>query len=66
MAQKDLMLKNLARELNLNDRVCFLGKQESFINILQASTIFLLPSASESFGLAALEAMSCGLSGCGE
>ena len=54
-------VENLVRELELCDKVCFLGKQESFVNILQHADVFLLPSESESFGLAALEAMSCGV-----
>ncbi|HEX5746438.1 MAG TPA: N-acetyl-alpha-D-glucosaminyl L-malate synthase BshA [Archangium sp.] len=49
------------RELGLEDRVAFLGKQESFVEILAAADVFLLPSEQESFGLAALEALSCGI-----
>jgi len=51
----------LVRELGLSNRVCFLGKRDSFVDILQHSDLFLLPSVTESFGLAALEAMSCGV-----
>jgi L-malate glycosyltransferase len=53
--------EKLVRDLELEKKVCFLGKQESFVDILQRSHLFLLPSESESFGLAALEAMSCGV-----
>ncbi len=49
------------RELGLHDRVVFLGKQEAFADLLAASDVFLLPSETESFGLAALEALSCGV-----
>jgi N-acetyl-alpha-D-glucosaminyl L-malate synthase BshA len=49
------------RLLGLADRVVFLGGVDSFERVLAASTVFLLPSASESFGLAALEAMSAGV-----
>ena len=49
------------RERGLGERVCFLGRQEAFIELLQEAAVFLLPSASESFGLAALEAMACGV-----
>ena len=49
------------RELGLEERVAFLGKQESFAELLAASDVFLLPSEQESFGLAALEALSCGV-----
>ncbi len=54
-------VEELARELGVYDRICFLGKQESFVEILQYSDVFLLPSETESFGLAALEALSCGV-----
>ncbi|HZW38858.1 MAG TPA: N-acetyl-alpha-D-glucosaminyl L-malate synthase BshA [Ignavibacteriaceae bacterium] len=53
--------ERLSRELGLYDKVRFLGKQEALVDILAASDVFLIPSQSESFGLAALEAMSCGL-----
>jgi len=53
--------ERLCRQLNLCDKVKFLGKQEALVDILAASDLFLIPSQSESFGLAALEAMSCGL-----
>lgn len=53
--------ERLCRELNVGDNVRFLGKQDQLVDILTASDLFLIPSQSESFGLAALEAMSCGL-----
>lgn len=53
--------ENLARDLGVFEKVSFLGKLENFVEILQQSDLFLLPSESESFGLAALEAMSCGV-----
>lgn len=53
--------ERLARQLNLEEHVKFLGKQEALVELLHAADIFLIPSQSESFGLAALEAMSCGL-----
>lgn len=55
------LVERMVWEKGLSERVSFLGKLESFIEILQSSCLFLLPSESESFGLAALEAMSCGL-----
>jgi N-acetyl-alpha-D-glucosaminyl L-malate synthase BshA len=53
--------ERLARELNLQDDVKFLGKQDNLPEILSASDLFLMPSQSESFGLSALEAMACGV-----
>jgi N-acetyl-alpha-D-glucosaminyl L-malate synthase BshA len=50
-----------AEEEGVGDRVLFLGKQESVAEILACADLFLLPSATESFGLVALEAMSCGV-----
>jgi N-acetyl-alpha-D-glucosaminyl L-malate synthase BshA len=43
------------------DRVHFLGEQEDVERVYQASDLFLLPSEQESFGLAALEALACGV-----
>lgn len=47
------------RELGVCSDVRLLGKQENVEDILSVSDLFLLPSGSETFGLAALEAMSC-------
>ena len=49
-----------AEELGIAGRVLFLGKHASVDELLSCCDLFLLPSESESFGLAALEAMSCG------
>lgn len=51
----------LAQRLGIKDRVLFLGNQEEVVPLLSASDLFLLPSEQESFGLAALEAMACGV-----
>jgi len=53
--------ERLCRELDLCDGVKFLGKQEGLVEILTSCDVFLIPSQSESFGLAALEAMAAGL-----
>jgi N-acetyl-alpha-D-glucosaminyl L-malate synthase BshA len=47
--------------LGLSDRVRFLGQRSDIERILPCADLFLLPSESESFGLAALEAMACGV-----
>jgi len=49
-----------AEALGVQDRILFLGKHASVDELLACADLFLLPSESESFGLAALEAMSCG------
>ncbi len=49
------------REDNLGEEVTFLGKQEVIEQILPVADIFVMPSENESFGLAALEAMACGV-----
>ena len=54
-------VEQLVRELNLKDCVRFLGKLDAVEEILSVSDLFLLPSETESFGLAALEAMACKL-----
>ena len=52
------MAEEQARNLGIDDRVLFLGKQESVAELLSCADLFLLPSESESFGLSALEAMA--------
>jgi N-acetyl-alpha-D-glucosaminyl L-malate synthase BshA len=51
--------ERLCRELGIMEYVKFMGKQDSLPEILSISDLFLMPSQSESFGLSALEAMSC-------
>ncbi len=52
-------LEDLCRKLGLCDEIRFLGKQDAVEELLAISDLFLMPSGSESFGLAALEAMAC-------
>lgn len=53
--------ERLCRELNLCNRVIFLGKVRDTSHVLEIADVFLLPSETESFGLAALEAMAVGV-----
>ena len=50
-----------ARELGIGGSVVFLGKHASVDELLRCADLFLMTSESESFGLAALEALSCGV-----
>jgi L-malate glycosyltransferase len=49
----------LARDLKIQERVHFLGKQERVNELLPLADLLIMPSEMESFGLAALEAMAC-------
>lgn len=51
--------RRLAEELGVAADVLFLGNQESTEELFAMSEVLLLPSETESFGLVALEAMSC-------
>lgn len=53
--------QQVAEQEGVESRVVFLGKQESVAELLSCADLLLLPSASEAFGLAALEAMACGV-----
>lgn len=53
--------EELCRTLRICNDIRFLGKQEQMDEILSITDLFILPSQYESFGLAALEAMSCGV-----
>ncbi|MDC3209785.1 N-acetyl-alpha-D-glucosaminyl L-malate synthase BshA, partial [Chitinophagales bacterium] len=52
-------VEELARKLNVEKDVMFLGKQDAVEELLAIADLYLMPSESESFGLAALEAMAC-------
>jgi len=54
-AQTDVDRLGLAKDVR------FFGKVDDVGDILRCADLFLLPSQSESFGLAALEAMACGV-----
>ncbi len=53
--------ERLAHELGVSHRVKFLGKQDHVERLLPQADVLLLPSEHEAFGLAALEAMACGV-----
>lgn len=50
--------EQLVKELGIEDKVIFFGNSSEIDSILKYSDLFLLPSETESFGLAALEAMA--------
>lgn len=53
--------EQLCTELNIENKVVFLGNSNEVNKILCFSDLFLLPSETESFGLSALEAMASGV-----
>jgi N-acetyl-alpha-D-glucosaminyl L-malate synthase BshA len=53
--------ESLARQLGVGAYVEFLGKRDHVEELIPESDVFLLPSEMEAFGLAALEAMACGV-----
>jgi len=53
--------EHLARELGLDNDVQFLGKQNHMERLIPRMHALHLPSETEAFGLAALEAMACGV-----
>ncbi|HTR04374.1 MAG TPA: N-acetyl-alpha-D-glucosaminyl L-malate synthase BshA [Thermoanaerobaculia bacterium] len=55
------LAERLSREGGFEDRTTFLGNVAAIETILPAARVLLLPSDAESFGLAALEAMACGV-----
>jgi L-malate glycosyltransferase len=52
-------MEELCRRMELCHETRFLGKQDAIEELLAISDLFVIPSGSESFGLAALEAMAC-------
>ncbi len=59
--QDKAQARHLAHCLGVDKDVIFLGKQDDVESLLATADLFLLPSEEEAFGLAALEAMSCGV-----
>jgi len=52
-------IEKMSRDMQCHNSITFLGKQEAVEEILSVCDLFVLPSETESFGLAALEAMAC-------
>ncbi|MCC6407153.1 MAG: N-acetyl-alpha-D-glucosaminyl L-malate synthase BshA [Planctomycetes bacterium] len=52
--------REIAHRLGIQDKVVFLGERDAMPELLSPADVFALASREESFGLAALEAMSCG------
>jgi len=58
----DLILaRRQIQKKGLSDRVIFLGNQSRVEAVLPCADLFLIPSEEESFGVAALEALACGV-----
>lgn len=53
--------EQICRDEQLCDQITFLGNVKNPAEVLSVADVFLLPSESESFGLAALEAMALGV-----
>jgi N-acetyl-alpha-D-glucosaminyl L-malate synthase BshA len=56
-----ILARRQIHKRGLSDRVTFLGNQSRVEAVLPLADLFLLPSEEESFGLAALEALACGV-----
>lgn len=52
-------MEDLVKELGLSEDVRFLGEIDVIEEVLSVADLFMMPSETESFGLAALEAMAC-------
>jgi len=55
------MAEHLAWQLGVQDAVEFLGKRNGVERLIRLADVILMPSEMESFGLAALEGMACGV-----
>ena len=52
-------IERICRKLDMAQDVRFLGKLDAIEEVLSVADLFLMPSETESFGLAALEALAC-------
>lgn len=56
-----MLVRRAVKKSGLENRVTFLGSQDRVEEVLPMADLFLCPSEEESFGLAALEALACGV-----
>jgi len=56
-----ILARRQVTKRDITDKVIFLGNQSRVEAVLPACDLFLVPSEEESFGLAALEALACGI-----
>ncbi|MBU8934661.1 MAG: N-acetyl-alpha-D-glucosaminyl L-malate synthase BshA [candidate division Zixibacteria bacterium] len=56
-----VLTRRQVKKKGLVDRVRFLGSQDRIEAVLPCADLFLIPSEEESFGLAAMEALACGV-----
>ena len=59
--KEEANLKKLRKELGIDKQVLFLGFKDNPYKYMKRSTIFVFPSLYESFGIAMVEAMACGI-----
>ena len=59
--ESESSLKTLARNLGVDNRMFFLGERRDVNKLLSEFDVFIFPTEAESFGLVAIEAMSCGI-----
>jgi N-acetyl-alpha-D-glucosaminyl L-malate synthase BshA len=53
--------EQMARDLGVDKHITFLGKQDHVERLIRLAHVLLMPSEMESFGLASLEGMACGV-----
>ena len=59
--KEEANLRKLSKEIGIDKQVLFLGFKDNPYKYMKRSTIFVFPSLYESFGIAMVEAMACGI-----